>query len=65
MTIQNNCCSGRAMEAAQPLRNDTGPVPGYPSTSGVAEAGDDRYPGTFFRVPGVPVPGKTAWNLVK
>jgi hypothetical protein len=25
--------------------------------------GDDRYPGTFFRVPGRPVPGKTAWSL--
>jgi hypothetical protein len=26
---------------------------------------DDRYPGSFFRVPGVPVPGKTAWSIVK
>jgi len=26
---------------------------------------DDRYPGTFFRVPGVPVPGKTGWSLTK
>ena len=26
---------------------------------------DDRYPGTFFRVPGVPMPGKTTWSLVK
>ena len=26
---------------------------------------DDRYPGSFFRVPGVPVPGKTSWSLTK
>ena len=23
---------------------------------------DDLYPGSFFRVPGVPRPGKTAWR---
>lgn len=28
-------------------------------------AEDDRYPGTFFRIPGVPVPGKTTWTLSK
>lgn len=26
---------------------------------------DDRYPGSFFRVPGVPAPGKTTWSLSK
>jgi hypothetical protein len=26
---------------------------------------DDRYPGSFFRVPGVPRPGKTTWSLTK
>lgn len=26
---------------------------------------DDRYPGTFFRIPGVPLPGKTTWSLAK
>lgn len=26
---------------------------------------DDRYPGSFFRVPGIPAPGKTTWSLVK
>lgn len=29
------------------------------------ELQDDRYPGTFFRIPGVPAPGKTTWSLVK
>jgi len=29
------------------------------------DAPDERYPGTFFRVPGVPMPGKTTWSLVK
>jgi hypothetical protein len=26
---------------------------------------DDKFPGTFFRIPGVPQPGKTTWSLVK
>jgi hypothetical protein len=26
---------------------------------------DDRYPGTFFRIPGIPVPGKTTWTVSK
>lgn len=25
--------------------------------------GDDEFPGTFFRIPGTPVPGKTTWSL--
>ena len=24
---------------------------------------DDRYPGSFFRMPGLPIPGKTTWSL--
>jgi hypothetical protein len=24
---------------------------------------DDRYPGSFFRIPAPPMPGKTAWSL--
>ncbi len=24
---------------------------------------DDRYPGSFFRIPAPPTPGKTAWSL--
>lgn len=26
---------------------------------------DDRFPGSFFRIPGVPAPGKTTWSLAK
>lgn len=26
---------------------------------------DERFPGSFFRVPGVPMPGKTTWSLSK
>lgn len=26
---------------------------------------DERNPGSFFRVPGVPVPGKTYWSVSK
>jgi hypothetical protein len=26
---------------------------------------DDRYPGSFFRIPGVPSLGKTTWSLVE
>ncbi|MBS4050880.1 hypothetical protein [Methylomonas rivi] len=29
------------------------------------EMQDDRYPGSFFRVPGIPAPGKTTWSLAK
>lgn len=25
---------------------------------------DDNYPGSFFRVPGTPVPGQTEWSLL-
>ncbi|MBT9099633.1 hypothetical protein [Methylovulum psychrotolerans] len=24
---------------------------------------DDRYPGSFFRIPRPPIPGKTGWSL--
>jgi len=24
---------------------------------------DERYPGSFFRIPAPPVPGKTVWSL--
>jgi len=24
---------------------------------------DDRYPGSFFRIPAAPIPGKTAWSI--
>lgn len=24
---------------------------------------DDRFPGSFFKVPGTPRPGKTAWRI--
>jgi len=24
---------------------------------------DDRYPGSFFRIPAPPIPGKTGWSL--
>ncbi len=34
-------------------------------SSNEATADDDRYPGSFFRIPGVPVPGKTSWSVVK
>lgn len=26
---------------------------------------DERYPGSFFRIPGVPTPGKTTWSLTQ
>jgi hypothetical protein len=34
-----------------------------PITQGVEP--DERFPGTFFRVPGLPMPGKTTWSLAK
>ncbi|MGR9085836.1 MAG: hypothetical protein ACU841_02040 [Gammaproteobacteria bacterium] len=56
----------RAMEPANP--EFAGPC--YPqscldpSSPGMLED-DDRYPGTFFRIPGVPVPGRTGWRLAE
>jgi hypothetical protein len=26
---------------------------------------DDRFPGSFFRIPGLPEPGRTTWSLTK
>jgi hypothetical protein len=33
-------------------------------SAGMAE-GDDRFPGSFFRIPGLPSPGKTTWSLTE
>lgn len=35
-----------------------------PMSTGSVE-GDDRFPGSFFRIPGVPSPGKTTWSLTE
>lgn len=46
--------------AKQPLATKPQPTPlGQPSQP----IDDERYPGSFFRVPGVPMPGKTTWSL--
>lgn len=39
--------------------------PREPEIKKVAEApvNDDRYPGSFFRKPAPPIPGKTGWSL--
>lgn len=33
------------------------------STPPVTQVGDDRYPGSFFCIPGLPTPGKTTWSI--
>lgn len=38
---------------------------GHSTNSVAVHVQDDRYPGSFFRVPGVPMPGKTTWSIVK
>jgi len=40
-------------EAREPEVKDTVEIP----------VDDDRYPGSFFRIPGPPVLGKTGWSL--
>lgn len=35
------------------------------TTATLQPANDDRYPGSFFRIPGVPTPGKATWSLTK
>lgn len=29
----------------------------------VLSVDDDRYPGSFFRIPGIATPGKTTWSV--
>lgn len=36
-----------------------------PGVAKAIPADDDRYPGSFFRIPGVPAPGKTTWSANK
>jgi len=36
-----------------------------PSVSEPPILDDDRYPGSFFRIPGLPKPGNTTWSLAK
>jgi len=50
-------CHESQLDADSPSAN---PMPMHPS---VPE--DDRFPGTFFRVPRMPVAGKTAWCLAQ
>ena len=38
------------------------PVVSASVVSSAAQEPDDRYPGTFFRIPGMPMPG-TSWSL--
>lgn len=47
-----------AVPAADKLQSVQPSLPAF-------EAQDDRYPGSFFRVPGIPAPGKTTWSLAK
>lgn len=44
-----------------PLDADLPSAPPLPMHHSVPE--DDQYPGTFFRVPRMPVAGKTTWSL--
>ena len=45
------------------METDSRYRPASSSLPSVSE--DDRYPGSFFRIPGVPMPGKTTWSLAK
>lgn len=52
-------------QAKQPSAVKTVDMPGQtlPAEPHRREQGDDRYPGSFFRIPGLAVPGKTGWSL--
>lgn len=55
-----------AMESAhtfvfEPCRSQSG----FNASAVDMPSEDDRYPGTFFRIPGIPVPGKTTWTVSK
>ncbi|WFP50115.1 hypothetical protein PL263_18730 [Methylomonas sp. EFPC3] len=49
----------------QSVAKTTGKVEAPVANPDQRELPDERYPGTFFRVPGVPMPGKTTWSLAK
>ena len=49
--------------ASRTHQND--PLAARVSAPNQAMVDDERYPGSFFRVPGVPTPGKTTWSLNK
>jgi hypothetical protein len=52
------------MESARPSLFEPGHCSsGCTPSAAVGLTEDDRYPGTFFRIPGIPVPGKTTWTL--
>jgi hypothetical protein len=36
-----------------------------PHNAAALQEPDERFPGSFFRIPGVPVPGKTGWRLAE
>lgn len=63
MSSHCNQTSGRIMDLAETGREESRCHTQSAATA-LSDQGDDRYPGTFFRIPGVPVPGKTSWNLV-
>ncbi len=46
------------------LRSSSEKTAGQAALSPAVEP-DDRYPGTFFRIPGPPRPGKTTWSVAK
>ncbi len=35
------------------------------SAAQLAVEPDDRFPGSFFRIPGRPFPGRTTWSVVE
>ncbi|MDD5411630.1 MAG: hypothetical protein PHF31_09495 [Methylobacter sp.] len=37
--------------------------PEVKETLEIPDKDDDRYPGSFFRIPAPPMPGKTGWSL--
>ena len=49
----------------QPVSTDQRKLEAQPLGLPQHEMPDDRYPGSFFRVPGIPAPGKTTWSVAK
>ena len=63
-----DCCKNHQTDSME-MGNLNGVEVSQPQSSACASlpsvTEDDRYPGTFFRVPGVPVPGKTGWSITQ
>ena len=59
------CKTQQLVKSAVAINDQADVVSEQKSLSTGSIEGDDRFPGSFFRIPGVPSPRKTTWSLSK